>query len=74
MKNKFVLMKEHHRIWPHTEYYHMVVWLVAVDKYKNQTAERVKKNELNTPKVISANPLDNLDCKKFICTASSLMC
>jgi len=32
-----------------------------VDKYKNQTAERVKKNELNTPKVISANPLDNLD-------------
>jgi len=48
----------------------MVVWLVAVDKYKNQTAERIKKNELNTPKVISANPLDNLDCKKFICTTN----
>jgi hypothetical protein len=49
----------------------MVVWLVAVDKYKNQTADRVKKSELNTPKVVSANPLDNLDCKKFICTAHS---
>jgi len=71
MENEFVLMKEHHRMWPHTEYCHMVVWFVAVDKYKNQTAERIKKNELNAPKVISANPLDNLDCKIFICTANS---
>lgn len=29
----------------------------SVEKYKNC----VKKNELNTPKVVSANPLDNLD-------------
>jgi len=46
------------------------VWLIAVDKYNNQTSDRVKKNELNTPKVVSANPLDNLDCKEhLICTA-----
>jgi hypothetical protein len=51
----------------------MIFWLVAVDKYKNQTADRVKKNELNTPKVISANPLDNLDCKKFICLSFILV-
>ncbi|XP_049858216.1 RNA transcription, translation and transport factor protein isoform X1 [Schistocerca gregaria] len=32
-----------------------------VDKYKNQTAEKIKKPELSAPKVISSNPLDNLD-------------
>lgn len=37
------------------------------EKYKNQTADKVKKNELNTPKVVSQNPLDNLDfeCADF---------
>ncbi|XP_069681936.1 RNA transcription, translation and transport factor protein [Periplaneta americana] len=49
----------------------LLEWLLAfavrleyadnVDKYKNQTSDKVKKNELNTPKVVSANPLDNLD-------------
>jgi hypothetical protein len=46
-----------------------------VDKYKNQTADRVKKNELNTPKVVSANPLDNLNCKgSLIYTAMVTVC
>ncbi|KDR10556.1 UPF0568 protein C14orf166 homolog [Zootermopsis nevadensis] len=49
----------------------LIEWLLAfavrleysdsADMYKNQTADHVKKNELNTPKVVSANPLDNLD-------------
>lgn len=43
----------------HTKYHH---FNVAVEKYKNC----IKKNELNTPKVVSANPLDNLDCKNLI--------
>ena len=42
----------------------LVYFSVAVDKYKNQTADHVKKSDLNTPKVVSANPLDNLDCKR----------
>ncbi|XP_067012742.1 RNA transcription, translation and transport factor protein [Anabrus simplex] len=32
-----------------------------VDKYKGQTSETVKKTEMNAPKIVSANPLDNLD-------------
>ncbi|XP_063222157.1 RNA transcription, translation and transport factor protein [Bacillus rossius redtenbacheri] len=32
-----------------------------VDKYKNQTSEKIAKSESHTPKVVSTNPLDNLD-------------
>lgn len=32
----------------------------------NQTSEEVKKNNVNAPKVISSNPLDNMDCKYYI--------
>lgn len=32
-----------------------------VEKYINQTSEEVKKNNINAPKVISSNPLDNMD-------------
>ncbi|PSN35874.1 UPF0568 protein [Blattella germanica] len=39
----------------------MSVYGICLDKYKNQTADQVKKIELNTPKVVSSNPLDNLD-------------
>lgn len=31
------------------------------EKYINQTSEEVKKNSVNAPKVISSNPLDNMD-------------
>ncbi|KAJ8881666.1 hypothetical protein PR048_018152 [Dryococelus australis] len=34
---------------------------VSVDKYKSQTSDKVTKSESQTPKVVSTNPLDNLD-------------
>lgn len=33
------------------------------EKFKGQTAENIKQNIVNVPKVESSNPLDNLDCK-----------
>lgn len=37
--------------------------LLLVDKYKGITAENMKQNKSDVPKVISSNPLDKLDCK-----------
>lgn len=49
-----------------------------VDKYKGQTSDNVKKNMNNVPKVISENPLDNLDFeadefKKGVSTLAQLL-
>jgi RLL motif-containing protein 1 len=32
-----------------------------VDKYKNETAEKMQQNQSSAPKIVSTNPLDNLD-------------
>lgn len=42
-----------------------MVWF-SVDKYKNMTSEELSKTSVKAPKVVSSNPLDNLDCEYFI--------
>ncbi|KAG8212679.1 hypothetical protein J437_LFUL019553, partial [Ladona fulva] len=39
-----------------------------VDKFKDLTSDNVKRNQANVPKVISENPLDNLDCEYSLST------
>lgn len=57
----------------HISLYSRVFSFFPVEKYKSVTANNVQKNATNAPKVVSSNPLDNLDCEYSLISVCSLV-